>query len=474
MTPADISRVPRGTAVVIGGSIAGCAAAAALHEHYERVVIVDRDELPTGRQERKGVPHAHQYHALNLAGRRALEELFPGVFEQAIADGVPVMDPTDKMRYCSKFGWFPTQPSAMRSLLLTRVYLESILRDRTRGSSAVQVLERTVVKGLLATDGVVTGVEVADVATGQSRIVDADFVVDASGRASSASDWLAALGYPRPIESVVNAKWGYVTTYVRPGPNWSPDYQALYVGPTLTGDGPLATRGAAAWEQEDGLWVLTAQGCAADYPSANESEFREFLSSFGRPEFQDLLDKAEIVRPLVAWRNTTNLRRDYAGLSSRPERFVILGDATAAFNPVYGQGMAAAAVSARLLRDELRSWFGSSGEDLTGFAERYQKQIDGAVIQGCWNFSVGSDFNVPGVEVDGVPYQAERSQEQEFADRVLALATEDLDVHLKLMEMIQMVRGPEWMGAEDVRAKVLADWDRLGGLSRIDEADSVS
>ncbi len=38
----------------------------------------------------------------------------------------------------------------------------------------------------------------------------------------------------------------------------------------------------------------------------------------------------------------------------------------------------------------------------------------------------------------------------------MCLATEDLDVHLKLMEMIQMVRGPEWMGAEDVRAKVLA------------------
>ncbi|MFE3995570.1 hypothetical protein ACFXPW_28310 [Streptomyces goshikiensis] len=38
-----------------------------------------------------------------------------------------------------------------------------------------------------------------------------------------------------------------------------------------------------------------------------------------------------------------------------PERFVVLGDAAAAYNPVYGDGMAVAAQSAVALRDTVRA-----------------------------------------------------------------------------------------------------------------------
>ncbi|KAA0120633.1 NAD(P)/FAD-dependent oxidoreductase [Mycolicibacterium sp. P9-22] len=455
---------------MIGGSIAGCAAAAALHRKFERVVVVDRDELPLDPAPRKGAPHAHQYHALNLAGRMALEDLFPGLTDQALADGVPQMDPTQDMLYCSKAGFWGRQASSMRSLLPTRLYLEWLVRNRTRKIPNVEFIERTTATGLRASNGEIVGVDLRGLDTAATRSLDAGLVVDASGRSSVAPEWLEALGYPTPVEHTVNAKWGYATTYVRPGPQWSPPFEALYIGPTLTGDGLHATRGAAMWAQENGLWVLTAQGCAGDYPPAQESEFRDFLGSFGRTEFLQLFDSAELVRPIIAWRNTTNRLRDYAGLPSRPERFVVLGDATAAFNPVYGQGMAVSAVGARLMGSMLEEWPVTPTSGLTGFAEQYQKRLNAEVIQGCWDFSVGSDFNVPGVEIDGAPKEAsEKPAEQEFVDRVIALATEDDDVHLKLMEMMQMMRGPEWMAADDLRAKVEADWDRLGHLTRTNE-----
>jgi flavin-dependent dehydrogenase len=43
----------------------------------------------------------------------------------------------------------------------------------------------------------------------------ADLVVDASGRSSKVLGWLAALGYPLPAETVIDAHLGYATRLYR-------------------------------------------------------------------------------------------------------------------------------------------------------------------------------------------------------------------------------------------------------------------
>jgi len=47
-----------GHGVVVGGSIAGLTAARALSESFDRITIVERDELPNGIEHRRGVPQA--------------------------------------------------------------------------------------------------------------------------------------------------------------------------------------------------------------------------------------------------------------------------------------------------------------------------------------------------------------------------------------------------------------------------------
>lgn len=458
-----------GSAVVIGGSVTGAAVASALSPHYENVLVVDRDDLPVDKNERKGAPHGHQYHALAVAGRLAFEKLYPGFTQEAIDDGVPYTDPSNTLQYCSKYGFLRNQPSDMRILQATRQHLEYMLRNRMRALPNVEVVDKKRVGGLIHSDGAVTGVELIDISTKEADTVPAVLVVDASGRASVTPDWLESLGYPRPKESTVNAFWGYSTCYVRPGPNWNPGYEALYIGPTVRGEGTRATRGAATWRQEDGLWVLTAQGCAGDYPPATEPEFRAFLGSFGRTEFAELFDGAEIVRPIVAWRNTVNRHRDYAALASRPENLLVIGDAVAAFNPVYGQGMSSAALSACLLGEEIGAWR-TNHDDLTGFADHFQAKLDVEVLRGCWNFSTGSDLSVPGVEVDGSPIAPQQdTSAADYSDRVLALGTEDPDVALKLLEMIGMIRNLDWMAEPELQKRIQDDWERLGNLTRVDE-----
>ena len=68
----------RSHAVVVGASMAGLLAARSLLDHYERVTIVDRDDIPSRPQPRGGVPQGRHAHGLLAEGRTILEEMFPG------------------------------------------------------------------------------------------------------------------------------------------------------------------------------------------------------------------------------------------------------------------------------------------------------------------------------------------------------------------------------------------------------------
>ncbi len=51
-------------AIVLGGSMAGLAAARALADHFDRVTLVEHDELTMSRGSRKGVPQGQHAHSL--------------------------------------------------------------------------------------------------------------------------------------------------------------------------------------------------------------------------------------------------------------------------------------------------------------------------------------------------------------------------------------------------------------------------
>ena len=65
--------------MVIGASIAGLLAAAALSEACPRVTVYERDILPAAPGPRRGVSQSRQLHALQARGVRALDDLLPGL-----------------------------------------------------------------------------------------------------------------------------------------------------------------------------------------------------------------------------------------------------------------------------------------------------------------------------------------------------------------------------------------------------------
>lgn len=84
----------------------------------------------------------------------------------------------------------------------------------------------------------------------------------------------------------------------------------------------------------------------------------------------------------------SNLRRRYETLDRFPEDFLVIGDAIASFNPIYGQGMSVAALEALHLHHSLAA---DGREEL---AERYFNRIEDTVDM-AWNLAVGSDHQFP-------------------------------------------------------------------------------
>jgi phytoene dehydrogenase-like protein len=74
-------------AIVIGAGISGLAAARALADHFEEVVVFERDEFPSGATARPGAPQGKQAHGLLGGAMKALEELFPDFARDLVQAG---------------------------------------------------------------------------------------------------------------------------------------------------------------------------------------------------------------------------------------------------------------------------------------------------------------------------------------------------------------------------------------------------
>lgn len=90
----------RGRCVVLGTSLGGLFAARALSDFFERVTLVERDRLPAGFEQRKGVPQGRHTRGLLSAGYRVIEDFFPGISEELLAAAALTGDALADSRYC--------------------------------------------------------------------------------------------------------------------------------------------------------------------------------------------------------------------------------------------------------------------------------------------------------------------------------------------------------------------------------------
>jgi 2-polyprenyl-6-methoxyphenol hydroxylase-like FAD-dependent oxidoreductase len=411
-------------ALVIGASMAGLLAARVLSAHFDRVTVFERDEVVDRPASRKGQPQTRHLHTLLAQGLHVFERFFPTLRDDLVAGGAVLGDMGADIRWHAFGGYRRQFESGMIGIMMTRPFLEHCVRRCVMTIPNVTIRGGADVEQLLTTPDRqrITGVRVKG-----NQAIEADFIVDTSGRGSATPRWLEELGYDRPSESAVTVNMGYSTRTFRRAPGQLQGARLILINP----DFPAVKRGGNVMPVEGDRWMVTLIGWGKDYPPADGDAFLEFTRTLPAPDLYNLLRQTEPLTDVIQHRLPSNLRRHYERLSRFPERHLVLGDAICSFNPVYAQGMTSAAMQAAALEEALES---ASGLD--GISRRYFPRV-AQVVDMAWQLAVGEDFRSP--DTTG-PRPRGLSLVNRYVTRVHRATQSDTEVYRAFLDVMNLVQ----------------------------------
>ncbi|MDG4809614.1 FAD-dependent oxidoreductase [Micromonospora sp. WMMD1120] len=433
-----------GTAVVVGGSVAGLLAARVLSDHADTVVIIDRDD-PQVTGTRPGVPQGTQLHALLPGGLFQLESLFPGFRAEALARGAIEAPPTARRNYLD--GHLKVVvPDDDHSLAGSRPLLEGVIRQQVLRLPNVKTVTARAT-GLVLDGSTVTGVR-CDVG-GVPGVENGDLVVDAMGRSSRLSDWLEQAGWERPVTRRMTVHLNYATALFR-RPAVAPEPTVVLALHTPRSGVDVA--GAAFFAIEDGQWMAMMAGYGDNRPGRTADDFVRRLREQFPPEFGELADQ-EMLGEVQTYHHADSRRRDYHALRRFPAGLLSVGDAVASFNPVYGQGMTAAALHAACLSTYLRS-----GPDLRAPARDFLA-AQKVVVDAAWSISTSADLALP--HVDG-PYPRGYRLSSWASRQIITATVTDVATARRFNDVVSMLEHPSTLARPGVVLAALRANRRAG------------
>jgi 2-polyprenyl-6-methoxyphenol hydroxylase-like FAD-dependent oxidoreductase len=435
------SRTSPAHALVVGAGMAGLAAAQALSRHVERVTLIERDDLPDRPTSRAGVPQGRHAPALQPGGLAALERLVPGFGADLVAAGaVPIGLPADLL-WLTPAGWMTRFPSCDRHVFMSasRELIEWTFRRRVLEAPQVVVRSGLEVRGLEVDRGRVRGVAVRSRragAEGPEVTIEADLVVDASGRRSPAPAWLAAHGVAPPDETTVDTRIAYASRVYRRTAGDTPGWK----GALIQAAPPGAPRAGVLQPLEGSRWLLTLTSSGDDEPPTDEVGFLAFAHTLRSLDVARVVARAEPLGPIAGYTRTSSRRRWFEREPRSLDGFLAVGDALCAVNPVHAQGMSVAALAAEALDRRLAEHL-AGRRDLAGFSAPTQRAVARAG-DGAWRLAAAAEGGHRGRGRRRAPGAVRAAARARYFRAVAEAALVDARVNAAQIDVIGLLAPP--------------------------------
>jgi 2-polyprenyl-6-methoxyphenol hydroxylase-like FAD-dependent oxidoreductase len=343
---------PEQDAVVIGASIAGLCAARVLSEHYRHVTIFERDALPETPAQRAAVPQGRHVHLLMARGAAEFDGLFPGLLDDMVAAGVPMLENRPDCIHFGAAGHVLGTNHTLRheftAYVPSRPHLEWQIRRRVEAIPNVEIRRTGVAEPRYSpAEERVTGVLLD--ADDDDSAVPADLVVDATGRGTRLPVWLEQWGFERPPEETVDVGIGYASQQVQI-PDRLIEEKVVVAGACR--EQPL---GLGMLYYEDGTWTVTTFGIAKVEPPHTFPEMCALADEILPAHVSAALRAGTPLGEVAFHRYPVSRWRRYDKLTRFPTGIIPFGDAVVSFNPTFGQGMTMSSIQAGNLRTVLDS-----------------------------------------------------------------------------------------------------------------------
>jgi 2-polyprenyl-6-methoxyphenol hydroxylase-like FAD-dependent oxidoreductase len=333
---------PAYDAVVVGGSLAGCATAIQLGRAGLRVAVVEKQPDPNAYKRMCS-------HFIQASGVPALERL--GLLEEIEAAGAR----RPRMHAWSRWGWVAAPPErAARGVNLRRSVLDPLVRSTAARTPGVKMMLGWSAEELLREGGGFAGVRARN-REGETRELRARLTVGADGRDSRVAELSEV-----PVKTYPHNRIAYGGYFEGPAPRFSPDASIWFLDPHW----------AAAFPTDDDLTFYAAMPTKARLPEFKQDPqgaLVRFLADV--PDAPPIRDSRLVAaEPVIGKIDMTNrMRKPVApGLA-------LIGDAALATDPLFGVGCGWAFQSAEWLADSVRPAL-QNEESLEQGLERYRRR----------------------------------------------------------------------------------------------------
>ncbi len=353
---------------IVGGSIAGCAAAIFFARKGAKVALIERDADPAAYK--KICTHYIQASATPAIERLGLAKKIES------AGGI-----RNDVEIYSRWGWIKAPPTQVierpaYGYNIRREVLDPMLREMAAETAGVTFIPGFSAHELLVNKGRISGVATHG-SGGEARQIEARLVVGADGRQSRVAELAGLVAKEKP-----HGRFGF-SAYYRDVPLRSSKNSQLWV---------LMPDIAYAFPNDDSLTLITgmpARAKLAEWKADTEAAMNRLFD--GLPNGPDL-GAGRRVSPFLGIIEFPNLIRE----TVRPG-LALIGDAALSIDYLWGVGCGWAFQSAEWLADVAgASCQGSDGvrldRDLAAYARRHRSQTAGHEFL-ISDFATGRDYN---------------------------------------------------------------------------------